>query len=125
MSEVFDPDLLLDGVIERDPRYAREAYLFVQRALHYYRERYGGGGEGGHIAGAELLRGVRELGVEEFGPMARVVLNHWGVRAGEDVGEIVYNLIDVGLMKKTAEDKKEDFSGIMRFDESLDSEAHW
>jgi uncharacterized repeat protein (TIGR04138 family) len=53
------------------------------------------------------------------------VLNAWGLQAGEDVGEIVYNLIRAGLMSKTDEDRKEDFSGVMKFDEGLDREAHW
>ena len=57
--------------------------------------------------------------------MSRNVLNHWGVHRGEDVGEIVYNLIAAGLMTKTDEDQKEDFGGIMDFGESLDAEASW
>jgi uncharacterized repeat protein (TIGR04138 family) len=124
-EEPIDYETILDGVIEQDPRYAREAYLFVQQALYFYREKYGGSGEGGHIRGAQLLQGVRELGLSQFGPMARTVLNHWGLREGEDVGEIVYNMIDAGLMRKTEDDRKNDFSGIMKFDESLDSEAGW
>jgi uncharacterized repeat protein (TIGR04138 family) len=65
------------------------------------------------------------MAILEFGPMARLVLNGWGLRAGEDVGEIVYNLIDAGLMTRTQEDRKEDFHGIMDFGDSLDSEASW
>jgi uncharacterized repeat protein (TIGR04138 family) len=115
----------LDGVLEKDSRYSRPAYFFVQRALHFYREKHGGEKEGGHIKGKELLMGVRELALDEFGPMARPVLNSWGLEKGEDVGEIVYNLIQAGLMSKTDEDRKEDFAGIMEFDEGLDAEAVW
>lgn len=126
MSDMLDNyEALLDSVIETDGRYGREAYLFVQRALHYYRERYGGEGEAGHIKGQHVLAGVRELALEEFGPMARSVLNSWGLTRGEDVGEIVYNLIDAGLMSKTEEDSRDDFAGIMKFDEEMDSEADW
>jgi uncharacterized repeat protein (TIGR04138 family) len=126
MSEKpIDYEAILDGILERDPRYAREAYLFVQQALYFYREKYGGSREGGHLRGSEVLQGVRELGLSQFGPMARTVLNHWGVKAGEDVGEIVYNMIEVGLMRKTEDDEKGDFAGIMKFDESLDREAGW
>ncbi|HET9233001.1 MAG TPA: Minf_1886 family protein, partial [Candidatus Eisenbacteria bacterium] len=82
-------------------------------------------GEAGHLKGAELLQGVRELAVAEFGPLSRNVLNNWGLLRGEDVGEIVYNLIDAGLMTKTEEDRKEDFGGIMDFGDSLDAEATW
>lgn len=125
MSDDLDYDAVMDGVLERDRRYARPAYLFVQRALHYYREKHGSGAGSPHLKGQELLFGVRELALEEFGPMARTVLNDWGVAAGEDVGEIVYNLIEAGLMSKTEEDRKEDFAGVMKFDESLDGEAAW
>jgi uncharacterized repeat protein (TIGR04138 family) len=124
MNEELPYDEALDLVVEGDPRYSRQAYIFVQRALHYYRQRHGGG-EGGHIRGPQLLRGVRELAIEEFGPLARSVLNSWGLRSGEDVGETVYNLIEAGLMSKTDEDEKDDFSGIMAFDETLDRESSW
>ena len=115
---------ILDGVTEKDRRYARPAYLFVQRALHYYKERHGGGKEG-HLRGDQVLAGVRELALAVYGPMARSVLNDWGLKRGEDVGEIVYNLIDAGLMKKTPEDRREDFAGIMEFDDAMDGEAGW
>ena len=126
MSEP-EPDLedLLDRVLASDSRYRREAYLFTQRALHYYRQEHGERGETAHITGSELLVGVRELALIEFGPMARLVLESWGVTRGEDVGEIVYNLIEAGLMSKTPEDSKEDFAGIMTFDETLDRESSW
>jgi len=124
-DDAMDYDLVMDGVLERDTRYARPAYLFVQRALHFYREKHSQGSGAGHIKGQEVLSGVRELALEEFGPMARTVLNDWGLVAGEDVGEIVYNLIDAGLMSKTEQDRKEDFAGVMKFDESLDGEAAW
>jgi len=115
----------LDAVLEKDPRYPRSAYMFVQRALDFFRQHHGGHGEAGHLHGEELLRGVRELAIVEFGPMARTVLGTWGLRRGEDVGEIVYNLIEVGLMNKTPEDRKEDFHGVMDFEDSMDAEAGW
>lgn len=115
----------LDRVLDKDPRYSREAYLFVQRALSFYRLRHAQGEETGHVKGPELLIGVRGLALEEFGPMARSVLASWGIRRGEDVGETVYNMIRVGLMSKTEDDRKEDFAGVMDFEDSLDSESCW
>lgn len=125
MNDIFNYETALDSVIETDGRYDRHAYFFVQKALHFYREKYGGEGEAGHIKGQHVLAGVRELALDEFGPMARSVLNSWGLIKGEDVGEIVYNLIEAGLMSKTEEDSREDFAGVMKFDESLDTEANW
>ena len=120
MNDIFfNYEAMLDSVVEADDRYRRDAYMFVQKALHFYREKYGGEGEAGHIKGPDLLNGVRELALEEFGPMARSVLNSWGLSKGEDVGEIVYNLINAGLMSKTDEDSRTDFAGVMKFDEDL------
>jgi len=120
-----DYESALDQVLDGDRRYSRHAYFFVQRALQFYREKHGGEQGGGHIKGPQLLRGVRELALDEFGPMARSVLNSWGLGEGEDIGEIVYNLIDAGLMSKTPEDRKKDFHGVMKFDKSMDAEASW
>ena len=120
-----DYETVLDRVLEKNPQYAREAYLFVQAALDYFQKTHRGGRSREHVTGAELLRGVRELAIREYGPMARSVLNHWGLKTGTDVGEIVYNLIEVGLMAKTETDRKEDFDGVMSFDETLDEETSW
>jgi uncharacterized repeat protein (TIGR04138 family) len=115
----------LDRVLESDTRYSREAYLFIQAALDYFQRRHRKGRVREHVTGPELLNGIRELAILEYGPMARSVLNHWGLLRGEDVGEIVYNLIGVGLMAKTPEDRREDFDGVMAFDETMDQETSW
>lgn len=124
-QDARDFDEILDEVLERDPRFAREAYVFVQMALDFYRRRHGLAGTRRHVTGQELLRGVRELALEQYGPLARTVLNHWGLTRGEDVGDIVYNLIEAGAMSKSDKDRKEDFAGVMSFDESLDREQDW
>jgi len=120
-----DYEKTLDRVLEEDPRYTREAYLFIQAALDFYQRRHRGGRIREHLTGPDLLRGIRELAILEYGPMARSVLNHWGLERGEDVGEMVYNLIGVGLMAKTEEDRREDFDGVMAFDETMDQETSW
>jgi len=116
---------VLDEVLEEDPRYAREAYVFVQLALNHYRERHAPEEEPAHVTGPELLVGVRELALDQYGPLARTVLNNWGLQDGSDVGEIVYNLIRHHLMSKSDDDRREDFDGVMRFDESMDREYGW
>ncbi len=115
----------LDRVLEKDDRYARAAYLFVQAALDFYQRLHRKAEERTHLSGPQVLEGVRELARREYGPLARSVLNYWGLRRGEDVGEVVYNLIGVGLMSKTDEDRKEDFAGVMAFDETMDEETSW
>ncbi len=125
VSDQEDYETALDRVLESDPRYDRAAYLFVQAALDFFQRRHREGRRGLHVSGAEVLEGIRELAIAEYGPMARSVLNSWGILRGEDVGEVVYNLIGVGLMAKTDEDRKEDFAGVMAFDESLDRDTSW
>jgi uncharacterized repeat protein (TIGR04138 family) len=73
-----------------------------------------------HVSGAELSNTVRELALERFGYLAHAVLNQWNVFRTDDFGEIVYHLIQEGLMSKTGEDKQSDFNGIYDFHEAFD-----
>lgn len=112
-------DEILDRIIARDPRYAREAYHFVREALDYTQAKVSRQSHGRlrHVTGQELLEGIREYALTQFGPMALFVLNEWGVRKTEDFGEIVFNMVDAGLLAKTNEDKKEDFANGYDFEE--------
>lgn len=98
---------------QRDRRYARNGYYFVLDALDYTIETLGkdrATGENRHVGGKELLEGIRELAADQFGPMATVVLDRWGVRATEDFGELVFNLIDIGLLSRRPSDSRLDFA---------------
>jgi uncharacterized repeat protein (TIGR04138 family) len=95
---------------ERDPRYIAGAYEFVRDALHISVEKFRGGDEAQHVSGQELLEGVKELALKEFGPMALTILNTWGLYQGIDVGNIVYNLIEVGYFGRSDGDSLDDFS---------------
>lgn len=115
-------------VVQRDPRYAYEAYEFVFQALHYTqrlldREPPGdvpSSSEGQyHVSGKELLRGTRELALREFGLMARTVFRLWGINLTDDVGNIVFNLVEAELMSKTAEDTSADFHNVYDLDQAL------
>lgn len=112
----------VDLIREQDGRYAPEAFHFVREALDWKVARLTARR---HITGPELLDAVRNLAVERFGPMARTVLNHWGLVAGEDVGQIVFLLVEAGVLSKTEEDSLEDFSGVVRFDDAFESEYRW
>ncbi len=103
-------------ILAKDSRYARDAYLFLRDALDFtkstVRERL-------HVTGQELLGGIRSYALVQFGPMARTVLEEWGVTRCEDFGEIVFNLVDAGLLSKTASDSREDFQGGYTFEEAF------
>src|SRR5256885_9250935 len=99
-------------ILARDTRYHRDAYLFVRDALDYTRkligkentasgeepdpERLKRPGKERHVTGPELLEGIRQRAVAEFGPMVITVFEEWGVRCCRDFGEIVFNLVEIG-----------------------------
>jgi len=104
-------------VARRHGRYDAEAYRFIFEALDYLIRKMD---RRRHVTGAELSRGVRDLAVERFGFLARTVLESWGVTRTADFGEMVYHLIEDGVMSKTDEDKKSDFDNVYDFHEAFD-----
>jgi uncharacterized repeat protein (TIGR04138 family) len=105
----------------KDPRYHREAYLFVREALDHTQKTIGKDPRGRirHVTGQELLGGIREFALGQFGPMAKTVLEDWGIHCGEDFGEIVFNMIEVGWLAKTSKDSRADFANGYDFDEAF------
>ncbi len=118
------PELLerIREIVARDARYSPEAYDFVRSALDHAGRILG---VRGHLTGGQLLEGVRSLAIEHYGPMARTVLEHWGVNCAEDIGEIVFNMVDIGLLSKTETDNREDFSGVFDFEDVFERDYPW
>lgn len=114
-------DTLLEAILARDPRYPRPAYLFLREALDYTQKKQAKTNQNAlrHVTGQELLEGIREYGLSQFGPMTLDVFEEWGLRSGEDFGEIVFNLVDCGLLSKTEKDSREDFKGGYDFYQAL------
>ncbi len=117
MNGIVIDDATLEKLRERDPRFHDAAYLFVVAALHFVSERLS---EPRHISGRELAEGVRDLAVDRFGPMARTVLEHWGIRATVDVGAIVFGLVECGVLIKQEEDEIDAFVDVYDFDEAFE-----
>jgi uncharacterized repeat protein (TIGR04138 family) len=111
----------LDSIVASDPRYHRDAYVFLRDALDYTtkQQKKTKGASVRHVAGPELLEGVRQYALKEFGPMVVTVLSYWGVRSCEDVGHMVFNLIGAGIFGKTEEDSIEDFKNVFDFQEAF------
>lgn len=107
----------VEAVSREDKRYHAEAYLFLRDALEatLKRRKKETGESGGHVAAAELLEGFRIHALGEFGPMVMTVLDYWGVRCSEDVGHMVFNLVQAGVFGKTDEDSLEGFSEGLDF----------
>lgn len=119
MSKV-DLDPLLNPILERDPRYDRAAYHFVCEALdHTHGLRGSTPGRKTHVTAQELLEGIRQYALQQFGPLARTVLEEWGVRSCPDFGEIVFNLIEHEIFSKTDTDSRADFRDGFDFDDAF------
>lgn len=104
---------VVDQLRERAPGYPREAYLFVVGALAHAAEGLPHERRQDpvrrHLSGQEVLTAVVRLARREFGSLAPAVFEEWGVRAGEDVGEIVFQLVGCGQLSARPEDSIEDF----------------
>lgn len=105
------------ALAREDGRYKPDAFFFVQEALEHAIDAIG---RRRHVSGRELSEGARDLAVDKFGYLARVVLEEWGVHVTRDFGEIVYLMINWGLMNKTAEDSIEDFNDVYTFNAAFD-----
>ena len=110
----------LEDIVRQDNRYDREAYLFLRDALdHTIKLRKKAKEPDQHVTGQQLLDGIRQYALKQFGPMVPTVFEYWGVRRGEDFGEMVFNFIRVGIFGKTATDSVEDFKGGYSFHDAF------
>jgi uncharacterized repeat protein (TIGR04138 family) len=111
----------LDSIVAGDPRYHRDAYIFLRDALDFTtkQQKKIKGATVRHVTGPELLEGVRQYALKEFGPMVMTVFDNWGVHSCEDIGNMVFNLIGAGIFGKTEEDSIEDFKNVYDFEEAF------
>jgi len=138
---MLDPSHPIADLLREDDRYALDAYMFLFDALQYAQGVLGMGAEDvsepsartskeksesesteRHVSGQELCEAVRRFALEEYGYMAKAVLGSWGVHTTGDFGEIVFNLIRIGQMRKTAHDNREDFDDVYDFDTAFRQE---
>lgn len=109
-------EIILSG---RDTRYSLEAYGFVLRGLNFYHTK---SGEKRHFTGQELAKGLIEFAFKQFGLLTQAVLQNWGIQKTDDLGYIVYNLIDIHLIRKQESDSLEDFFNVFDIQEYLDKQ---
>jgi uncharacterized repeat protein (TIGR04138 family) len=108
----------VEKVCRVDKRYHAEAYAFLRDSLEATMKRRKKTRKevGSHVGAEELLDGFRLHALDEFGPMSLVVLNYWGLQTSEDVGNMVFNLVGVGVFGKTDEDTIESFREVFDFE---------
>jgi uncharacterized repeat protein (TIGR04138 family) len=111
----------LESVVASDPRYQRDGYIFLRDALDFTTKQHKKvkGVSVRHVSGPELLDGVRQYALKEFGPMVMTVFDSWGIRSSEDIGHMVFNLIGAGVFGKTEQDSIEDFKNVYDFEEAF------
>ena len=128
-----DAQQILLKLIQSDTRYQLDAYLFVRDGLSYAQDELQmgcGDEESGeeerepvererHLTGQQLCDALRHYALEQYGYMAKTVLNNWGLYTTGDFGEVVYNMIREKLMKKSDSDRREDFDNVYDFEEAL------
>ena len=110
-------------ICQADSRYDRDAYLFVREGLDFtiksLKKHQHTNLVHRHVTGHELLIGLRQFALDQFGPMAKTVLDYWGIRRCEDFGEVVFNMVEKGILGKTDEDSRADFRNGFDFDEAF------
>lgn len=122
MQEVSFEDAL-EIITIKDPRYPREAYLFVREALDHTQRLLAREKQGGirHVSGQELLAGIKDYAVTQFGPMAMMVLEEWGIRSCQDFGELVFNMVETGGCPSLSMDDITDIASLVcRFEQGAD-----
>jgi len=120
MQEInFDETVEL--ILTRDERYTREAYNFTREALDFTQKLIvkENRGQIRHVSGQELLEGIRQFALQQFGPMVVTVFEEWGIRRCRDFGEIVFNMVETGLLAKTEHDSPEDFQNGYDFNDAF------
>ena len=133
-KNVHDTWKKLQRVVNKDGRYSMQSYQFIFEALDYTASQLGKKynssiEEERHVTGQELSEGIKQYTMEKFGYMTRIVLEQWGITKSGDFGEIVFNLVDSGLMGKTETDSLDDFKDLydfyIEFDEKFKFEGNF
>ncbi|MDX1565275.1 MAG: hypothetical protein R3236_07720 [Phycisphaeraceae bacterium] len=106
-------------------RYSIDAFHFVRRGLDFTVHRVHTNPEQlpegqRHVDGAQLSEGLREFAIEQYGPMARMVLSRWNIERTEDFGHIVFAMVEGGLMQANEDDSVADFDGVFDFEKAFD-----
>ena len=121
MSDKNFPDVIHE-IHAKDDRFGKGAYYFIREALdHTLKSMEKNRGKNkGHVSGSELLEGIKDYALERFGPMTLTLMDHWNVKKCRDFGDIVFNLVDHGILGRTENDSLSDFEGGYNFQEAFE-----
>lgn len=121
-TENFDEKV--EQIVARDARYAKDAYKFIREVLAHAQKKVAPNKkiqvqQPQHISGQELLESMQRYTLKEFGPMGKHVLAEWGIFRCEDVGDVVFNMVEAKILSKRNQDVQEDFAGGFDFEEAF------
>jgi uncharacterized repeat protein (TIGR04138 family) len=122
MSGLVLGEAMLDTLRRRNPTYHETAYFFVLAGLQFTLERME---TSRHVSGRELALGCRDLALERWGVMSRPVLAHWGIHSTRDIGELVFALVECGVLLKQDDDSLTHFEGVYDFEEVFERSYPW
>jgi uncharacterized repeat protein (TIGR04138 family) len=122
MAELAFREGIMDQIRIREPRFHEQAYLFVLSALEMCQAQLRARR---HITGVELANACRELALDRYGLMARVVLEYWGISATVDIGDIVFTLVDLGFLLSQPQDTRDEFADVFDFDRAFERDYPW
>lgn len=107
----------VEEIRAKDPRFQASAYELVMDSLDFTLWRIG---ERRHVTAIELLAGFRDHAKARFGLLAFKVVESWGIKTSRDVGAIVFQLIEAGVLAKQNSDRFEDFDTDWDLEELLE-----
>jgi uncharacterized repeat protein (TIGR04138 family) len=122
MAELAFREGIMDRIRIREPRFHEQAYLFVLSALEMCQAQLTARR---HITGVELAHSCRDLALERYGLMAKLVLDYWGISSTSDIGDIVFTLVDLGFLLSQPQDTREEFADVFDFDLAFERDYPW
>lgn len=121
----------MQELLAEDQRFKLEGYQFIREALQYAHENIPSEAVQDpesdrpvphHVSGQQLCESCRRYAIDQYGYLAKIVLDNWGIRSTGDFGELVYNLIRIEQMRKSDTDRREDFDDVYNFDDAFEPE---
>ena len=115
------------AAMEKDAAFRPEGYQFLRESLEATikkRSKAKQQSVSQHVTAGELLEGFRRLALKEFGPMTPTVLEYWGIRSCQDIGRMVFYLVEAGAFGRTEEDTLDGFNQGFDFHEAFVAPFH-
>jgi uncharacterized repeat protein (TIGR04138 family) len=122
VNELQFADDIMARIRSRGGRYHERAYLFVLGTIEFLQTRLAARR---HVSGGELAWACRDFAREQFGLLAREVLAHWGITRTDDIGRIVFTLVEVGLLVTQPGDMESDFEAVYQFADAFGDSYEW